>query len=96
MSNNCQYDVLMNTEATEVHLSYCPMIDGWWCVHLTIVDKFTGRRYHYGWKRDRNNNRYWEPLRDTNPGWVNELFLEWAWIYLGNVFDCKSSIYLYS
>lgn len=91
----CQYDVLLNQQGVEVHATYCPFSDGYWCIHLTIVDHNGGQRWHFGWKRNSQGNREWIGIDNSNPYWVNDLFQVYAYWLLGNDFRCQSSIYNY-
>jgi len=89
----CQYEVLLSVMGIEVHATYCPFLDGFWCVHLTIVDHNSGDRWNYGWIRNSAGKRVWRGLSNRNPDWVNEIFQIYAWHLLGNDFKCQRSIY---
>jgi hypothetical protein len=89
----CQYDVLLQEQDVEVHATYCPFNDDYWCIHLTIVDYFTGERWNYGWIRNKRGNRIWKGLSKDSPWWVNNLFEIYAEWLLANDFRCQRSIY---
>ena len=90
---NCQYDVLLKQQGVELHATYCPFNDGYWSIHLTIVDSSSGGRWNFGWIRDSFGKRVWRGLSQDNPYWVNNLFEIYAWWLLGNDFRCQRSIY---
>ena len=89
----CQYDVLLKKQGVELHATYCPFNDGYWCIHLTIVDHYSGGRWNFGWIRNRSGNRVWRELSEDNPYWVNDLFKKYTWWLLANDFRCQRSIY---
>ena len=89
----CQYDVLLREQGIEVHATYCPFKHGYWCIHLTIVDNYSGDKWNFGWIRNAIGNKVWRGLRNDNPGWVNNLFKIYAEWLLGNDFKCHRSIY---